>query len=147
MNARQLWWRFWSKVLIGNECWEWQAACHRHGHGMFALRGRMHYAHRVAWELWYGPVPDGLFVLHRCDNPPCARPDHLFLGTQTDNMADAFQKGRMVFPVSANGHKTHCPKGHVLDGTKTYGGSTHRFCRTCKRAQDQAYRNKRKAVA
>lgn len=51
-------------------------------------------AHRVAWDLTYGPIPDGMLVLHRCDNPSCVRPDHLFLGTQTDNMLDRKAKGR-----------------------------------------------------
>ena len=54
-------------------------------------------AHRVAWELAYGQVPNGLFVCHRCDNPPCVRPEHLFLGTARDNTQDAIAKGRFVF--------------------------------------------------
>lgn len=59
------------------------------------FRGRQDYTHRVSYILNVGPVPDGLWVLHRCDNPPCVRPDHLFLGTHIDNMLDAQKKGRL----------------------------------------------------
>jgi hypothetical protein len=59
----------------------------------------------MAYELTYGPIPDGMLVLHRCDNPPCCRPDHLFLGTNADNSADKVQKKRHPFGVAASHHK------------------------------------------
>lgn len=86
--------RFWSKVAKSDGCWLWQAATHRFGYGMFSLDGRTTTAHRVSWALTNGPVPGGLHVLHRCDVPACVRPDHLFLGTPTDNMQDCAKKER-----------------------------------------------------
>jgi hypothetical protein len=71
-------------------CWEWTRARSHDGYGVYKkLR-----AHRVAYELAFGPIPDGLSVLHHCDNPPCVNPARLFLGTQSDNMRDCYRKGR-----------------------------------------------------
>lgn len=87
--------RFWAKVAKSEGCWEWQGNQGRHGYGR--LRSTSYhsvFAHRVAWELTYGPIPDGLEVCHKCDNPPCCRPDHLFLGTSAENLADMRAKGR-----------------------------------------------------
>lgn len=88
--------RFWSKVNIGdpNECWEWQAGKQHSGYGNFSLRGQGVRAHRVSWALANGPIPKGRLILHRCDNPPCVNPNHLFDGSQADNMHDMSNKGR-----------------------------------------------------
>lgn len=80
---------FWSRVRIGDGCWEWTGPRAR-GYGYHRSRR----AHRVAFEFANGPIPEGLHVLHRCDNPACVRVDHLFLGTHQDNMADRSAKGR-----------------------------------------------------
>lgn len=86
--------RFWPLVQKGEGCWEWQGAKEHHGHGRLRMHGKFIRAHRYSWELHYGPIPAGLAVCHKCDNPPCVRPDHLFLGTAADNAHDRDQKGR-----------------------------------------------------
>lgn len=87
--------RFMAKVRKTETCWEWTAGTHRDGYGLFRLTGEpTRTAHRVAYELFVGSLTDEQFVLHRCDNPKCVRPDHLFLGTQADNVQDMAAKGR-----------------------------------------------------
>lgn len=86
--------RFWPRVSKSEGCWEWTGPRYPNGYGMFSYQGRTQGTHRVAWMLTHGPIPDGLQVLHRCDNRPCVRPDHLFLGTQADNLRDCRAKGR-----------------------------------------------------
>jgi hypothetical protein len=75
-------------------CWEWTGGTSSKGYGRIKYGGRMEQAHRVAWETHVGPIPPGMWVLHKCDNRRCVRPDHLFLGTHADNMRDRNQKGR-----------------------------------------------------
>jgi hypothetical protein len=89
--------RFWSRVNKTDNCWEWQGYCMKAGYGLLQARkisSQPMTTHRIAWELRYGSIPDGLHVLHKCDNPPCVRPGHLFLGTQADNSRDRHRKGR-----------------------------------------------------
>jgi hypothetical protein len=87
--------RFWSKVDKSGECWVWTAkALCENGYGRFYVGKKPLRAHRYSWELANGPITDGLFVCHRCDNPPCVNPAHLFLGTHQDNMQDMVAKGR-----------------------------------------------------
>jgi hypothetical protein len=93
--------RFWGYVEQGtwNVCWPWQAHRNWCGYGRFSLYGlfgvqRLVLAHRFCYQLSYGEIPKGMQVLHKCDNPPCCNPFHLFLGTQQDNIADMTRKGR-----------------------------------------------------
>ena len=92
--------RFWRYVRKTDGCWEWTGATQFPGYGKLGLGdgARVGYAHRISWELHYGSIPEGMEVLHRCDNPPCSRPDHLFLGSQADNLADMRAKGRAYRP-------------------------------------------------
>lgn len=76
-------------------CWVWQKGKSAGGYGAIRENNRIALAHRRAYELWVGSIPDGLFVCHKCDNPPCFNPDHLFLGTDQDNQDDCYKKGRM----------------------------------------------------
>lgn len=89
--------RFWEKVdkRAPDECWPWIAALQPNGYGRFAIRREvMRFAHRIAYELTYGTIPNGLHVLHRCDNPPCCNPGHLYAGTDADNHRDMRERRR-----------------------------------------------------
>ncbi len=98
-KSRPLTERFWEKVSITSGCWLWKGARHPFGYGMIGKTrsNSITTAHRVCWELCRGPIPTGLQVLHRCDNPPCVNPNHLFLGTQKDNMMDCTMKKRIAY--------------------------------------------------
>ena len=90
---------FWSRVdRSGGDksCWNWTASRKPAGYGHMSWNGRENGTHRISWELAHGAIPDGLFVLHACDNPRCVNPAHLFLGTHQDNVTDMMRKGRSV---------------------------------------------------
>ncbi len=129
--------RFWSKVRITPGCWEWTAAVNHGGYGLFQYTSRScRRAHRVSYELAYGPIPKGMVVMHKCDNPPCVNPDHLELGTMADNNRDKGQKGR-----ARNGrrNRTHCPSGHEYTEENTGWYKTWRYCKTCNRDRARAW--------
>lgn len=86
--------RFWKKVKKTRTCWNWTAGAFKQGYGSFKDKGFDWKAHRWIYQHIVGPIPDGLYVLHKCDNRLCVRPDHLFLGTHDDNMKDMAVKGR-----------------------------------------------------
>lgn len=88
-------------------CWEWRGPRHSDGYGRVAVGGARTGAHRLAYEAWVGPIPEGQIVRHKCDNPPCINPDHLEVGTNKDNTHDMIRRGRFVrvYGERANGSK------------------------------------------
>ena len=107
--------RFWDKVKKNHDCWEWKGSSYL-GYGQIWRNGKKVKAHRLSWEMHNGIIPEGIFVLHKCDNPSCVNPEHLFLGNQKDNMQDCSKKKRncmQVYP-GAFGHR----KGEKHRGAK-----------------------------
>lgn len=86
--------RFWNYVKKTDSCWIWGGLKNENNYGMGNLNRKQQRAHRISWELHNGAIPSGLFVCHKCDNPPCVNPEHLFLGTNLDNIKDRVAKGR-----------------------------------------------------
>lgn len=126
--------KFKSSVLVTpSGCWEWQKSRNARQYGVFCTNGTRFMAHRWSYAFHIGPVPSGYFVCHKCDNPPCVNPEHLFVGTHQDNMNDAKSKGRMSVPKPAL-RKEFCKRGHKLSGYNSFvnTASGRRQCRKCK---------------
>lgn len=135
-------------------CWLWIGSTSVYGYGYISItknkRGiarRTAMAHRLSWEFHKGPIPDGMYVCHKCDIRACVNPSHLFLGTHQDNMDDMVRKGRAVSVLKA---KTHCKYGHELSGDNlskcNYALKKNvRICVACSRIRANFYyRNKKK---
>lgn len=123
-----------ARVVKTDTCWNWTAAKTRKGYGWFQADGRPHLAHRYAYTLAYGPLPDHIQLHHLCENKGCVRPDHLQPVTQAEHI-DVTPSS----PAHINASKTHCPQGHPYSTENTYiipstGG---RMCRTCSRARNK----------
>lgn len=129
--------RFLDKIEMVPEstCHYWTGHVGRWGYGTIGVDGKSILAHRFSYELYIGPIPEGLLVCHHCDQPLCQNPRHLFLGTNFDNMADKTRKGR-----HHSQRKTHCPKGHEYSPENTRmttgkDGKKHRECISCARSK------------
>lgn len=90
---------FWNKVEKTTSCWLWIGSKTGSGYGKLKRKGKFYTAHRVSWEVYNGPIPKGMLVLHTCDVRNCVNPKHLFLGTHQDNMDDMVRKGRVNHPA------------------------------------------------
>jgi hypothetical protein len=122
-------------------CKEWTGSRTKDGYGQKWHQGKLKRVHRIAWEEHYGPIPDGMFVCHHCDNPPCHEIAHLFLGTPADNTADMRAKGRANGGHVGNGYdkKTHCPQDHPYSGDNLVVRPGHRGCRECSLERNRKY--------
>ena len=131
--------RFWAKVDKSNQfgCWLWTGNVLSTGYGQVWFKGKPFPAHKLAWMFAHSKtIPDGLLVCHKCDNPRCVRPDHLFIGTARDNSVDMVNKDRWN---NQHRHKTHCPQGHEYTPENTYilESKGWRYCRTCTRERQR----------
>ena len=129
--------RFMEKVEKSDGCWIWKGFGMGNGYGGFHVGGRtvrkMVPAHRASYELHKGAIPEGMHVMHQCDVRRCVNPEHLKLGTRSDNMQDAARKGRVC--TIGQSRKTHCVNGHELTPDNTYVNKFgHRRCHICRRA-------------
>lgn len=156
--------RFWQKVRKGHGCWMWLGAHHpKDGRGILQVDGKPTYAPRLLLEWTLGrPLSPSEFALHHCDNPPCVRPDHIYLGTHADNMRDMRDRYRSYRSVRTPAERaaisarqraywrvhipplalrTHCPKGHEFTPENTYRAKKgSRICRACNLAWQKEWR-------
>lgn len=112
--------RFWAQVEKQASCWVWCGGLTRGGYGRIWGHGRQYRAHRLSWIIHYGVIPEDLWVLHKCDNPLCVNPEHLWLGDHDDNMRDKYIKGRNCYG-DENGSRTHLatrPRGERHSAAK-----------------------------
>jgi hypothetical protein len=94
--------RFWSKVVKTDSCWLWNGAKSAKGYGVFEVYGHTERAHRVSYRMAHGPVKSNMLICHKCNNPGCVNPNHLYMGTNGDNMRDRFRKKVILCSTAAS---------------------------------------------
>lgn len=149
--------RFWGRVNTGisnifyqgERCWEWSAGKEGDGYGAFCVEGKQYKAHRIAWTITNGEIPEGLSVLHHCDNPSCVHPHHLFIGTQRENMRDKILKGRRgnTSPISPSRRVSRKPSRELTYSDRDEirrryeaGESSYKIAKDKGICQSRAYR-------
>jgi hypothetical protein len=136
--------RFWSKVDKTESCWNWTASKNTQGYGGFKLNGKVKKAHRVAYELTRGHIPDGLVLDHLCRNHSCVNPDHLEPVTHRENTIRG-----VVGEMTRNRQlsKTHCRRGHEYTEENTYvSPKGDRTCKSCRNYRARKLRLKQKEI-
>ena len=136
--------RFWAKVVKTAACWLWTGAKYKAGYGHFSMaKGKDEGAHRIAYALMRGPIPDGLTLDHLCRNKSCVNPDHLEPCTRGENTM------RADTVTARNKLKTHCPHGHPYSGENLLFARSgrSRLCRACRSRWNRAQWLKRKHAA
>ena len=133
------WARVRGRITAVNGCWNWTAAKTKAGYGLVGFRGGLLYVHRIAYEEFVGPIPDGLTIDHLCRNRACCNPVHLEVVTLSENARRGEKHNR---------NKTHCHKGHAFTPENTYSANrgASRGCRTCRTLYHQAYAARGKAA-
>jgi hypothetical protein len=130
-------------IYANTACIIGEGHVHNTGYTVLYVNGKQIGGHRYAWQEVHGPIPEGMYVCHRCDNRPCVNVDHLFLGNASDNNRDMALKGR-----NWQQQKTHCPQGHPYDmikSKKSWSG-VQRRCSICKNNEARLYRARKKAA-
>lgn len=136
-NRDELIKQFFEKVDKTDSCWLWLGAKDRKGYGFF--KGKR--AHRASYEMFNGPIAESLLVCHTCDNPPCVNPEHLWLGTNHENILDSTKKGRR-----AQQKVTHCPQDHEYTPENTSIYKNMRRCKECQRYRELIRSRKKRGV-
>jgi hypothetical protein len=132
--------KLFSRMVMNGECWDWTGSLDGKKYGMIRVCGVIKKTHRLSYEIFKGPIPAGLLVMHSCDNPKCFNPDHLLVGTNQDNVDDKMRKRRhRAFS------QTHCKHGHEFTPDNFYvrKSDNSRQCRECYRIRCRAHYWKR----
>ncbi len=112
--------RFLKKINKTRTCWIWTASKDRNGYGRYYANRKFIRAHRYSYNLFIGKIPKGIYVLHKCDNPSCVNPKHLFLGTPADNIRDMFMKKRNYVPSGEDSHRAKISNNTAMNIRKMY---------------------------
>jgi hypothetical protein len=129
------------EMIPEHSCWEWVAGKNEHGYGLLWYGNKMSKAHRLSYEVFVKKIDKNLFILHKCDNPGCIRPEHLYEGTQKDNVNDMVKRKRH-YRATHNTSKTHCPRGHEYNSLNTRIYHRKRTCMICIRIREKEYKTK-----
>ena len=133
--------RFWSKVEKTDICWIWTASKNNDGYGQFGIGNKNYRAHRIAFELLRGNIPEDKVIDHLCRNPSCVNPEHLEVVTNQENVKRGLA-GKTINRYNPHKNKTHCPQGHEYYGDNLYLNKNKRVCKICKRESQIKWRYK-----